>query len=51
MLMIEHPAEKVEFSFEDLVKNGMRQAADLVTGWNLKGWIQCGQPGRAGRAR
>lgn len=37
---VEQPAEKAEFSFEDLVKDGMRQAAEIVagavTGWNLE---------------
>lgn len=34
------PAEKAEFSFEDLVKDGMRHAAETVagavSGWNLE---------------
>ena len=34
------PAEKAEFSFEDLVKDGMRHAAEMVagavSGWNLE---------------
>ena len=34
------PAEKADFSFEDMVKDGMRQAAEIVagaiTGWNLE---------------
>ncbi|GAB2472189.1 hypothetical protein GCM10027082_24630 [Comamonas humi] len=36
----ENAAEKAEFSFQDLVNDGMRQAAEIVTGcvegWNLE---------------
>lgn len=37
---VDKPAEKADFSFEDMVKDGMRQAAEIVagaiTGWNLE---------------
>lgn len=29
---VEQPAEKAEFSFKDLVRDGMRQAAEIVAG-------------------